>query len=253
MNDKYGPPHPTVRWVFSDSFFTAPDRHSLTAALLDWGSKTGNLFAADDMVLFGRSQSYWSDPIFMAAFRASAPDPREMSLVWRKYTLYWAARQVQNLSGDFVEAGCHKGASPRVICNALDFKSMDRTYWLYDAFDDADPQAATPDMSVGLEADVRARFADTPNVRIVAGRVPGSFAKGEPQQVALLHIDMNNEAAETATLAHFWDRMPTGGIVLFDDYGWGAYWNQKQAHDRFAAAHGRMILEMPTGQGLLIK
>lgn len=249
----HSPEHPTVRWVIGPSFCNAPDFAELQSLFGRWRQQTSNVFAADDTILFGRAQSYWTDPVFMAAFRASNPDTREMSLVWRKYTLYWAARQVQSLSGDFVEAGCHKGASPRVICNALDFKSMDRTYWLYDAFDDADPQAATPDMSVGLEADVRARFADTPNVRIVAGRVPGSFAQGEPQQVALLHIDMNNEAAETATLAHFWDRMPTGGIVLFDDYGWGAYWNQKQAHDRFAAAHGRMILEMATGQGLLIK
>lgn len=248
-----GPEHQTVRWVIGDSFFNAPDLADLKSVFGRWRQQTSNVFAADDMILFGRAQSYWTDPVFMTAFRATNPDTLEMALVWRKYTLYWAAKQVLPLPGDFVEAGCHKGASPRVVCNALDFKNLPRTYWLYDAFDDADPQASSPTMSVGLEAQVQDRFADTPNVRIVAGRVPGSFAKGEPQQVALLHIDMNNAVAETATLAHFWDRMPTGGIVLFDDYGWGAYWRQKEAHDRFTAEHGRMILEMPTGQGLLIK
>lgn len=244
---------PQVRWVMGSVFYNAPDHEVLYDALNKWKPKTLNMFAGDDMILFGRSQSYFTDQQFMSAFMATQPDTVEKSLVWRKYTLYWAAKQALSLPGDFVEAGCHKGASPRVICNALDFKTLDRTYWLYDAFDDADPNSLTPEMSVGLEQQVRERFADTPNVKIIAGRIPDSFAQGMPDQVALLHIDMNNEVAETATLERLYDRVSPGGIVLFDDYGWGAYWNQKVAHDSFAAARGRMILELPTGQGLLIK
>jgi len=38
-----------------------------------------------------------------------------------------------------------------------------------------------------------------------------------------------------------------------DDYGWSAYINQKKALDAFAKRKGVKILNLPTGQGLLLK
>ena len=44
-----------------------------------------------------------------------------------------------------------------------------------------------------------------------------------------------------------------GAVVLLDDYAWATHRAQKEALDAFAAAHGAMILSLPTGQGLLIR
>ena len=41
--------------------------------------------------------------------------------------------------------------------------------------------------------------------------------------------------------------------VVLDDFGWCGYWRQRVAHEAFAAERGTQILELPTGQGLLIK
>ena len=54
-------------------------------------------------------------------------------------------------------------------------------------------------------------------------------------------------------LEYFWEKLVPGAIVLFDDYGWSGYINQKKAHDAFAASKGVKILNLPTGQGMLIK
>ena len=56
-----------------------------------------------------------------------------------------------------------------------------------------------------------------------------------------------------AALEHLFDRVTKGGIIIFDDYGWSGYVKQKIAEDAFMAARDHYIMELPTGQGLLIK
>jgi len=73
------------------------------------------------------------------------------------------------------------------------------------------------------------------------------------RQVAYLSIDMNIVAPEMAAIAFFWDRLVPGGVVLLDDYGWATHRAQREAFDAFAQAHGAMILNVPTGQGIIIR
>jgi O-methyltransferase len=54
-------------------------------------------------------------------------------------------------------------------------------------------------------------------------------------------------------LEFFFDRLVTGGTIIFDDYGWLAYRAQEAAEDAWLAERGFSALELPTGQGLLIK
>ena len=42
-------------------------------------------------------------------------------------------------------------------------------------------------------------------------------------------------------------------MIIFDDYGWWGYSAQKKVLDPIAKEFGETILELPTGQGLLIK
>jgi O-methyltransferase len=47
--------------------------------------------------------------------------------------------------------------------------------------------------------------------------------------------------------------MVPGAILLLDDYGWYYYRQQQSAEDAFFAPRGAKVLELPTGQGMLIK
>lgn len=91
------------------------------------------------------------------------------------------------------------------------------------------------------------------NVHLVRGTVPETFAQTCPEKIALLHLDMNSAASEIAALEVLWDRVVPGGLIVFDDYGWAGYSAQKGAEDGFMAERGPTILELPTGQGLLVK
>tara|TARA_R110000787_G_scaffold107589_9_gene215612 strand:+ start:212 stop:463 length:252 start_codon:yes stop_codon:yes gene_type:complete len=83
--------------------------------------------------------------------------------------------------------------------------------------------------------------------------VPDILEGNTPGRIAFLHIDMNNAVAEIAALEALFDRVSPGGSIVLDDYGWLDYIRQKQAHDAFFAARGYQVLELPTGQGLVIK
>jgi hypothetical protein len=49
------------------------------------------------------------------------------------------------------------------------------------------------------------------------------------------------------------DKLVPGAVMVLDDYGWEAHYEQEVGFDRFAAQKGVMILALPTGQGLILK
>lgn len=205
---------------------------------------------------WGKNLSFLRDKEFMNTVLANEPTPVELSLVWRQHVLCWAARQCARLPGDYVEAGCYKGFTAKVICDYLSFaEHADKTYYLYDAFEHAADMVhhAMPEHGEDLHSRECARFAAYPNVRVIKGVVPESFVQGMPEKVAFMHIDMNNAAAEVAVLGALFDRLLPGGMIIFDDYGWDAYSHQQEAEDAWLAGRPERVVELPTGQGLLVK
>ncbi|WYX15476.1 hypothetical protein WJ974_02785 [Achromobacter xylosoxidans] len=68
-----------------------------------------------------------------------------------------------------------------------------------------------------------------------------------------MHLDLNNAEAEIGALDMLFDRMVPGAVLILDDYGWLYYRAQKDAEDPWFARRGYRVLELPTGQGMVIK
>ncbi|MES2819760.1 MAG: TylF/MycF/NovP-related O-methyltransferase [Pseudomonadota bacterium] len=242
----------------SDSHFSVRDKPRFVQGMVDTIESVApdGIFASDNLLTWGRNLGFLEDGKFLDAIVRHDPDKTEEACIWRLHTLCWAARQCSRLEGDFVEAGVYRGFSVRVICDYLGFGELDKGYFLYDLFmhEAGMPQHSLPDHGEGLYQRVCRRFEDLPRVRVIEGRVPESFSQAAPEKIAFMHIDMNNAEAEVATLTALYDRIVPGGMVIFDDYGWRAYGAQKVAEDAWLAErHFERILELPTGQGLLIK
>jgi O-methyltransferase len=79
------------------------------------------------------------------------------------------------------------------------------------------------------------------------------LAEVAPRRIAFLHVDMNNAQAELGALDALFERVSPGGMIVFDDYGWSGYRDQKLAVDEFMRDRGHAVLELPTGQGLVVK
>jgi O-methyltransferase len=83
--------------------------------------------------------------------------------------------------------------------------------------------------------------------------VPQILAEVAPEHIAFLHVDMNNAEAERGALETLFERICPGGMIVFDDYGWTNYRDQKDSADEFMQSRGLRVLELPTGQGLVVK
>jgi hypothetical protein len=63
---------------------------------------------------------------------------------------------------------------------------------------------------------------------------------------------MNAPIAQRGALEVLFDRLSPGAVVIFDDYGWFLYHREKEVADAFFEERGHSVLELPTGQGLVI-
>ncbi|HSZ93866.1 MAG TPA: TylF/MycF/NovP-related O-methyltransferase [Acetobacteraceae bacterium] len=241
-------------------FFGLNDDSALTALrnlanVAGAGDPRGPWFLADNLITYAHTRGFLTEPRFVGAVLASHPEATERAIAWRTHTLCWAADSVSHLPGDYVECGTYQGYSAEVLMHFTSGLSG-RRFWLYDLFD---PSGGTgeghrlPAHAPDLVVKVRARFQRWRNVVVTQGKVPDVLGEASPDQIAFLHIDMNNAEAERGALENLFSRVSTGGIVVLDDYGWNGYRAQKDSADEFMRLRGLSVLELPTGQGLVVK
>lgn len=213
------------------------------------------MYTGDNLITYHRNLSFLEDEPFMAAFAKHATTDIEKAILWRISIVLWGARNGLKLEGDFVECACYKGTTARILCDTLGFAGLDKRYFLYDLFDH-DPAMshhAMPEHSKELFQSVKNRFADTPNVIVTQGSVPQVLSAVAPEKIAFMHLDLNNADAEVGALDVLFERMVPGAVLVLDDYGWLGYRAQKLAEDPWFAARGYFVMELPTGQGMVIK
>lgn len=225
----------------------------------------GPVYAKDNLIGLQRAAGFREDKRFVEVLRRKAESEQDSSIAWRLHTLLWAAQHVMTLPGDFVECGVWKGFCFAFLTDYLNFGSVDKQLYLYDTFQgipedmnsenrsNAVYERAVSENRDAMFTRVKQRFSKYPNVQVIQGTVPRSFQQACPEKIALLHIDMNSTASEIAALEQLFDRVVSGGMIVLDDYGWTGYSAQRHAEDAFMAERGHHILELPTGQGLVIR
>lgn len=223
----------------------------------------GQFYSNDMLITLARNLSFRRDEKFLSSFYDSVTNEQEKSLIWRLHTLAWAAKNALNVEGDFVECGVFKGFCSEVILKYLDFQNLSRTAYLYDTFEGLPEKTSTEQERLdwdyskydaeAIYTEVRGKFSKYKNVNIVRGIVPDSFEAAAPEKIAFLHIDMNSEKAEMLALEHLFDKVTPGGFIVFDDFGWVCNINQMSAELAFMNERGHHVLELPTGQGVVLK
>lgn len=215
------------------------------------------------------------DAKFMAAYRLGMEGASEflrrvgagpdVHHEWPVLVCCWAAWHAKHLTGDFVECGTNTGLLSMAVCSYLDFNLLDKSFYLFDTYCGI-PTEQMSDTEKSLGRDVLSRtvyrdcyeatkrsFAPYPRVELVRGKVPDTLPTVNIDRVCYLSIDMNIVFPELAALEYFWEKLSPGAPVILDDYGKAKFAEQKRAMDEFSFRRGVKILNLPTGQGLLLK
>lgn len=214
-----------------------------------------HFYSADNIITWNRNFTFLQDKKFIKTVQENSNTDVELSIIWRTYILCHFAKMTTHLKGDFVEIGAYKGNTANIILTMSGIEHTNKNYYLYDTFEhqEGDLNHAMPEHSADLFNKVQKRFECYPFVKVIKGYVPQSFDKGFPEAIAFAHIDLNQAPAELAALNAVLPKLVPGGAIVLDDYGWWYYREQKNTQDPVLAAHGLSALELPTGQGIVIK
>ncbi len=193
-------------------------------------------------------------------FKGGLPDVR-----WRAHTCVWAAYNCLQLEGSFAEFGVNTGILSGMICRTLGPKLDSKKFYLFDTFTGVPIETVSAYEAKNVKklndnlytSDVfdftQSEFKKFKNVELVRGVLPETLSAIDSVPLSYLSIDLNSASTEMAVISRIWDQIVPGGHVVLDDYGFGQHEEQNFAWNEFAASVGKIILAMPTGQGILIK
>jgi O-methyltransferase len=233
--------------------------------LVPFPGQKGFIYNADNLATVNRHE-FITDPIFVKALSVAegrwgqAGEVRDIR--WRLHVALWAFGLALSRSSNshlFLELGTGKGYMAAAICDKY-FSSPTSSPFLYlfDCFEmhlnvgnNIVPSPASFAYSDGSKPIID-YFSKFNNVIVVAGLLPETLNQLPRASISFLHVDLNSKDTEEACLNHLVSQFEAGTVILFDDYGGPFGSDQAEMHDHFAENHGKEILSLPTGQGLLI-
>jgi hypothetical protein len=206
------------------------------------------------------------DPAWSAAYEEMAaewyPETPGLDIRWRMWILTSVARQARQVPGNVAEFGVYRAGCARMVLGTVGVAPGTR-YHLFDTF------AGIPDSE--LTADERAegyagRLSDTSvdyvrerlapwgdHLVFHVGDVFETIPKADTGDLSLVHMDLNASAPTRIALEYSYERLVPGGIIVFDDYGYGEVYEQRSVIDEVCASLPEAVLALPSGQGLLIR
>jgi len=157
-------------------------------------------------------------------------------------------------SGAAAEVGVYKGGSLKVIAECFPnrvvygfdtFGGLPREHW------QANESHSVGDFSDTSLVSVQSFLIGNKNVRLLEGIFPKSAEEHglNEEKFAFVHIDVDFYLAVRASLEWIWPRMVSGGLVVFDDFGW----HRCPGVARALAEFGHKVYESAPLQAFLIK
>jgi O-methyltransferase len=178
----------------------------------------------------------------------------------RLYVLWSLARNAIQLHGDFWECGVYKGGTARMLAVFLSRNAGPEVkLHLFDTF------AGMPESDREKDVHQKGDFSDTSlaAVRQVVGNrervefhpgwIPESFREAPDRPVALAHVDVDIYRSVGDCCEFIYPRLPVGGVMVFDDYGFPTCPGARKAVDEFFHGKPETPMVLGTGQAVVIR
>ena len=204
----------------------------------------------------------------------TAVRPYTMTGSDKLYALLMATRYVHDakVPGAIVECGVWRGGSIHAVARTLDRRDdHSRELYLFDTFEgmpppgendlrwdgkSADALLAEHSRSSRVHAaasleDVKQGMNTVPypreRIHYVPGMVEETIPDRAPEQIAILRLDTDWYESTKHELEHLYPRLPSGGVLIIDDYGW--WQGSRQATEEYFGDSGRPIMLVRAGSG----
>jgi O-methyltransferase len=189
-----------------------------------------------DVELYRPMFSPWLSPEWRKTLRAD--DARSLLTPQARYNLFSLALvATRRCEGDLAECGVYKGGTARILAEL----EPNRPLHLFDTFDGMPETDPKRDLHKarrlrGYERSIGAGVSlGSANVKIEVGLIPDSLRSVGDRAFSFVHIDLDIYNAIKSASEFFYPRMVSGGILLFDDYGFPSCPGARAAVDEFFA------------------
>lgn len=175
----------------------------------------------------------------------------------RRWTVGQMLRLLPNVPGNLAECGVFEGATSYQLCEFA--RDYNRKVHLFDSFEglsepkDNDGAHWEKGALSTSEATVRANLKEFDCFETFAGWIPERFSEVSDHQYAFVHIDVDLEQPTYDSIAFFYPRMPPGAVMVLDDHGYDSCPGARKAALEYMADKREPVLDLPTGQGLILK
>jgi hypothetical protein len=175
----------------------------------------------------------------------------------RKWNLKELLRLTDGVAGHFAECGVFRGGSAYLMCELA--ANTNRQVHLFDSFEGlSEPNESEQghwspgDLSVSEEA-VKENLSEFDCFKTFKGWIPDAFPQVADHQYSFLHVDVDLEQPTRDSIEFFYPRMDPGAVILLDDHGSAMCPGARKAALDFFGNQGEKVLDLATGQGLVIK
>lgn len=204
----------------------------------------------------------------LVPFRSIVMDARQIGNVLYYNDIY---QRINSIEGNIVECGVGLGRSIFCFAYLAQKEGLNRRIFGFDSFEGfpepsgQDRSRRSPkkgEWSGNSEVDIKdvlrlggihPEFIKN-NILLVKGFVEDTLPQYTGGAIALLHIDLDLYSGYKVSLEHLVDHMPSGGIVLFDEYGTKQWPGATKAVDEFIKKRGLHLQKHPlSGKYFFVK
>jgi len=173
----------------------------------------------------------------------------------RFFILYEFANHAATIDGNVAEVGVYKGGTAKFLASIFSNKKIH----LFDTF------SGMPDTDASVDGHKKGDFDDTSlekveeflkdydDIYLYKGIFPFTAEPIKNSTFCFVHIDADIYRSCLDSCIFFYPRLSTGGIMIFDDYGWVGCPGAKKAIDEFFSNKPEHPCYLPTGQAIVIK
>lgn len=175
----------------------------------------------------------------------------------RCFIIFQFITHTKSINGDVAEVGVYRGGTARLIAEILE--EGKKHLHLFDTFE------GMPEVDERQDIHQQGDFSDTSikqvkrfldgfsKVHFYQGVFPQTASPVINNKFSFVHIDVDIYQSVLDSCGFFYPRMVSGGIIVFDDYGFVSCPGAKRAVDDFFASRAEQPCYLPTGQCFVIK
>lgn len=186
----------------------------------------------------------------------------------RHYTLVQLLKNSLQLNGDIVECGTWRGLSAYQIADVVKKNGVPKEFHLFDSFEglskiekiddvnknELENERLRKEFAYGLDL-VKNNLKEFKFISYNKGWIPERFNNVSNSKFCFVHIDVDLYSPIRDSIDFFYPRLVSGGIMVFDDYGYSAQFPgaKKAVDESIITFKPRNFVALPSGQAFFIK